>query len=97
MARRKGRIAFIHRADRIAELVAALQGAAGDITLFPLWPAAGRAAKRVVLVARKGTRGPTRLLSGLVLHGADGAYTPEAEAVLSGAAGLELEGAGGPV
>lgn len=97
MARRKGRIVFIHRADRIAELVAAVQGVAGDITLFPFWPAAGRAAKRAILVARKGTRGPTRLLPGLVLHGADGAYTPEAEAVLSAAAGLDLEGAGGPV
>ncbi|MHA1568545.1 MAG: tRNA1(Val) (adenine(37)-N6)-methyltransferase [Alphaproteobacteria bacterium] len=97
MARRKGRVVFIHRADRLDELVAALRGPAGDIAILPLWPAAGRAAKRVIVTARKGVRGPTRLLPGLVLHRADGGYTPEADAILSGGAGLRLEDADPPM
>ncbi len=85
MLRRKGTLTLIHRADRLGEVLAALAGKAGDIAVFPLWPRAGAgAAKRVLIRARTGVAGPLRLVSGMVLHEADGAYTPEAEAVLRG-------------
>ena len=83
-AKRGGTITFIHRADRLDELLAILQGRAGGTAIFPLWPKAGggKPAKRVIVQARKGKSGPARLLPGLVLHDAGGAYTPAAEAVL---------------
>ena len=66
----------------------------GAIVVFPLWPKAGRAAKRVILSARVGMQGPMRLCPGLVLHEPDGAYTRRAEAALRDAAALEFEPAG---
>jgi tRNA1(Val) A37 N6-methylase TrmN6 len=91
MVRGKGSVTFIHRADRLAELLAQLAaGRAGDITVFPLWPAAGRPASRILVRARKHIAAPARLLPGLVLHEADGRFTAAAEAVLRGGEGLAL-------
>jgi tRNA1(Val) A37 N6-methylase TrmN6 len=91
MARPKGSISLIHRADRLDAILAALHRKAGEIVVFPLWPAAdGRAAKRIIIRARKGVAAPTRLAAGLVLHGPSGRFTEAAEAVLRGGAALEL-------
>lgn len=85
-----GRLTLIHRADRLDEILALLRRRAGALRILPLWPAAGRPAKRVVVSARKGRRTPMALLPGLVLHEPDGRFTAEAEAVLRAAAALEL-------
>lgn len=89
--RPKGAVTFIHRADRLDALLAALHTrAAGDIVVFPLWPKPGQAARRVLVRARKGVRTPLTLAAGLVLHGADGRFTDEVERVLRDGAGLTL-------
>ena len=85
-----GRLTVIHRADRLGTLLAAIEGRAGDVAVLPLWPRAGEAARRVILGARKGSRAPLRLLPGLVLHEADGRFTPAADAVLRDGAPLAL-------
>jgi len=92
MAAKGGGITFIHRADRLAALLSALEEQAGGIVVFPLWPRAGKAAKRVLVSARKGSSAPLRMAPGLVLHddGASGDFTAEAQAVLRGGQGLEL-------
>jgi tRNA1(Val) A37 N6-methylase TrmN6 len=90
MVRAKGSLTFIHRADRLDALLALLAGKAGEITLYPLWPGGGKPAKRVIIRARKQIASPTRLLAGLVLHEEDGRFTAAADAVLRGAAGLEM-------
>lgn len=90
LVRRRGSVTVIHRADRLEQVMAGLDGRAGDIVVFPLWPRAGAPAKRVIVRARKGVRSPTRLDPGLVLHRADGGFTPEAEAVLRDGAPLPL-------
>jgi tRNA1Val (adenine37-N6)-methyltransferase len=58
--------------------------------IFPLWPKPGRAAKLVLLQARKGGAGSCRVLPGLVLHRAEGGYTAEAEAILREGGALAL-------
>ena len=93
MLRDKGSMTWVHRADRLDALLAALHGRAGEIVVFPLWPApteAGRPAKRVIVRARKGVTSPMRLAPGLVLHRGDGGFTEAAEAVLRDAAPLPL-------
>lgn len=91
MVRAKGSITLVHRADRLDALLGAFHRKAGEIVVFPLWPMAdGRAAKRIIVRARKGVGSPTRLAAGLVLHRPDGSYTDEAEAILRGGAALEL-------
>jgi tRNA1(Val) A37 N6-methylase TrmN6 len=85
----KGRLAVIHRADRLADLLVALsERKLGAIRVLPLWPKPGRPAGRVVVTARKDARTPLELLPGLVLHRDDGRYTEAAEAVLREGAGL---------
>ena len=90
MTRAKGAITLIHRADRLDEILSLLHGRAGGIVVFPLWPKPGREAKRVLVRARPGLRAPMRLAAGLVLHQDDGAYTPEALAILRDGAALAL-------
>lgn len=86
---RRGTASMILPAARFGQAAAALRGAGcGSLTMLPLWPRAGVAAKRVILQAIKGGRGPDRLLSGLVLHAADGSFTAAAEAVLRHAEAL---------
>ncbi len=91
MARHSGSITFIHRADRLDELLSHLQGKAGGMTIFPLWPVAdqSRPAKRVIVQARKGGGGPLKLLPGMTLHEGN-AYTAAADAVLRDGAPLTL-------
>ncbi|MGP1395365.1 MAG: tRNA1(Val) (adenine(37)-N6)-methyltransferase [Inquilinaceae bacterium] len=86
--RPKGSLTMIHRADRFAEVCGLLTPRFGGVVLIPLWPKDGAPAKRVVIRARKGDRSPATVAPGLVLHGADGGYTPQADAVLRDAAAL---------
>lgn len=85
-----GGLTFIHRADRLAGLLAALEPVAGGIVICPLWPKAGVAAKRVIVSARKGVSKPLQLKPGLILHQRDGAYTAEAETLLRHGAALAI-------
>ncbi len=92
MAAPKGRLTLIHRADCLGELLGLLQGRFGDVAVFPLFGKAGEPATRIIVQGRKGSRAGLRLLPGLVLHGPDGAYTADAEAVLRGGTALSLAG-----
>jgi tRNA1Val (adenine37-N6)-methyltransferase len=64
-------------------------------TIFPLWPMAGRPAKLVLIRGVKEARARMRLMPGLVLHQQDGTFTPATQAILSDAAALDLDHAGG--
>ena len=86
----KGRITLIHMPQVLSELLPLLDRRFGAITLVPLFPKEGEPAVRVIVQARKASRAGLRLLSGLVLHEADGRYTDKAEAVLRKGAALEL-------
>ena len=86
LAAPKGSLLVIHKPNRLGDLLALLEGRAGGIIIFPLWPALGRPARRIILLARKGSAAPLTLAQGLVLHEPGGAYSAAADAVLRGAA-----------
>ena len=88
--RPKSTATLVYAAARLDDLLAALALRCGGPEILPLWPKAGREAKRVLVRARIGGRGPARLLPGLTLHEADGRYTPAAEAVLRGGADVRF-------
>jgi tRNA1(Val) A37 N6-methylase TrmN6 len=90
MAKPKGCVTLVHRADRLDQLLVDLRGQAGEIIVFPLWPGGARPATRVLVRARKGSAAPTRLAAGLVLHEPDSRFTPAAEAILRDGVGLML-------
>lgn len=84
-----GTITFIHRADRLADLLGLLAPKAGSIRIRPVQPRAASPAGRVIVRAVRGGRAPLVLLPPLVLHpDGDGKHTPEAEAILRDAAPL---------
>ncbi|MBI1273196.1 MAG: methyltransferase [Alphaproteobacteria bacterium] len=79
---------IIFRADRLGEVLAAMEGKFGGIEVIPLWPRAGQAARRVIVRGRKDAKTPLVMHPGMVLHGAGSAFTPEAENVLRHAGSL---------
>lgn len=86
---RRGTASLILPAARLGEAVAALRAAGcGSLALLPLWPRQGQPARRLILRAIKGGRGPDRLLPGLTLHAANGGFTAEADAILRDGAAL---------
>ena len=88
--REGGRIVVIHRADRLADLLALLGEGAGSFAVRGVHPHADEPAKRVLVSAIRTGKAPLRLLPPLVLHDRSGSkHTAEAEAVLRGEAGLE--------
>lgn len=85
-----GTLTFIQRSERLPALLAALAQGAGAIILFPLWSAPARPAKRLIVQAVKGARGPLELLPGLRVQDEGGDYTPAARRVVRDGAALRL-------
>jgi len=77
-----GTLTVIFRADGVADLLTALGGDFGAITLLPVHGKPDASAIRVIAGAVKGGRAPPAILPGLVLAAHDGTPTPAAEAVL---------------
>lgn len=86
----KGYLTLIHRADTLADILAAAQPVFGSAVILPIQPRAERPAKRVIVRLRKGGKAPLKLLPPLLLHeGEARAYSARAQAIYDGAA-LEL-------
>lgn len=87
--REGGTITLIHRADRLADILALLAPKAGSFRIRGIQPFADEPAKRVMVRAIKTGKAPLVLLPPLVLHPRDGGkHTPEVEAILRGEAAL---------
>ncbi len=84
-----GTLLVILQADALPELLAGIAGRFGAVDVLPIHPRAGDPAGRVLVRARKGSRGQLALLPGLVLHeDGDKAYRPGVDALLRGKADL---------
>ena len=81
-----GTFAMIHRPEALAEILAASQGRMGDIKILPLYPRAGAVAHRLLVKGRRGSRARLEIVQGLVLHEADGCFTPHGQALHQGEA-----------
>jgi len=92
MAAPGGAVTLIHRADRLADVLAAFKASdLGGVILFPLWPDEGtKPAKRVLIRGIRASKEPLTITPGLVLHDGQGGYTAGAQAVLADAAHLAL-------
>lgn len=90
----KGRLTLIQKADRLADLLGAIDGRLGSILLWPIAGREGRAADRILIQAKKGGKSPLRLLAPIILH--DGpqheidkeSYRPEIQNVLRSGSAL---------
>jgi tRNA1(Val) A37 N6-methylase TrmN6 len=64
-----GHVCVIHRAERLADLLAGVAARLGSLEVLPLIPRRGRAARLVLVRGRKGGRAALRLCDGWLLHG----------------------------
>lgn len=88
--REGGAITLIHRADRLADILALLAPKAGSTQILPIHPFADEPAKRVLVRAVKTGKAPLRLLPPLVLHDREGGkHSARTEAILRGTANLD--------
>ncbi len=91
-----GTVTFVHRAERLPDLLNAFSVHLGSIELKPLAPRHGRESQLVLLRGRKGGRAAFRLYPPLVLHkgsehvrdGAD--YTDQVELILRSGGALNF-------
>jgi len=80
-----GDIVFIHRADRLGDILGGLSSRAGSFQIRPVQPFADTDAKRVIVRAKRLGKAPLRLLPPLVLHdGGVRKHTDAVEAILRG-------------
>lgn len=87
--REGGRIVLIHRADRLADILALLTPKAGSFAVRPVHAFADEPAKRVLVQGVKTGKAPLRLLPPLILHDRTSArHAPLADAILRGEADL---------
>ena len=92
----RGYATFIQRAERLPDLVAAMQRCLGALELLPLLPRVGRAPRLILVRGRKEGRAPFRFHAGVVIH--EGAqhiepgnrYTAQFKAIMTQGAGLEF-------
>lgn len=88
--REGGTITLIHRADRLADILALLAPKAGSFRIRPIAPFADAPAKRVIVRAIKTGKAPLVLSPPLVLHDREGGkHSARAEAILRGEAALD--------
>lgn len=92
----RGYLTMIQKAERLPEILRAIDGRLGSVLVKPLAPRDGRAAVLLLVQARKGGRGEFRLATPLILHdgtehvGDKESYRPEVSAILRGGAALPM-------
>lgn len=86
LLRPRGRLALLHRADHLDRCIGALAEAFGSIEIQPVYGRAGQPASRILIEAVKGGRAALQLHAPLVLHEADGSFTPAARRLHAGVA-----------
>jgi tRNA1(Val) A37 N6-methylase TrmN6 len=91
MARPGGSLTLIHKADALAEILAAFARRFGGVKVKPVYARAGEPAIRVIVRGVKGSRAPLDIGAPLVLHGEAGhGFTGEVDAILRNGAALAI-------
>lgn len=81
LLKHRRRLTLIHRPDSLGECMDGLGPQFGSLAILPVHPRAGADAARIIISAMHGGRSRLRIRPPLILHGQDGSFTPEAEAL----------------
>ncbi len=81
-------VALIYRPSGFGQVLAAFQGRFGSASIIPVYPKEGEEANRILILARKGGRGPVSILPGFIVHEKDGQFTERAQEIFAGDAVL---------
>lgn len=80
-----GGIIFIHRADRLGDILSGLNDKCGSFEIWPIQPFAEKPAKRVIVATKRMGKAPLVLRPALILHDhGQRKHTPEIEGILRG-------------
>ena len=79
-----GRFAMICLPEALGEVLGACENRLGALRILPVHARMGEDARRILVSGRKGSRAPLAIAPGLVLHEADGRFTPRAQALHRG-------------
>ena len=79
-----GRFAMICLPEALGQVLAACENRLGALRILPVHARVGEDARRILVSGRKGSRAPLAIAPGLVLHEADGRFTPRAQALHRG-------------
>lgn len=90
MVRPKGFLTLVHRADRLDDIITALNAKAGGVIIYPMRSIAEKDANRVIIRAQKDSNGLLALKFGMIVHKSDGNYTDAAENTLRHAHYLDI-------
>lgn len=83
--RAKGTFTMIHRPEMLGEILMILEQKLGGIEIIPIYSKAGQPAKRVIIRGVLGSKKPTTLCQGIVLHTQSDKPTSSAKKVLRNA------------
>ena len=86
--RAKGTFTLIHRPELLSEILMILEQKLGGIEIIPIYSKVGQSAKRVIVRGILGSKRPTQLLPGIILHTRADRPTSSANKVLRNAKGL---------
>ncbi|MDD9909353.1 MAG: methyltransferase [Ahrensia sp.] len=90
VSRPSGRLFMIMRPQNLRELLDALVGRYGAISIKPVHAKSNKPATRILVSAQRGSKTPLRLLEPFTLHQDSGAFTIEADIIFRGRAGFDL-------
>ena len=77
----KGIIFFIITSEILDLVLHHLREKTGSFKIFPFWPNYKKSSKRIILIARKGGKSSTELMSGLKLYNKNGLMTKKASMI----------------
>lgn len=86
-----GGVSVIHLAEALPEILSAFRGRFGGLIVQPVHPRAGACANRVIVSGTKGSRAGLVIADRFVLHGEDGRFTTQANAIFRDGAALAPE------
>ncbi len=82
MIKPQGYFYMVNRAEALDDIIAAIHGKLGGIEVIPLYSKNGQAAKRVIVRARKDSKAPLSIHSGIIIHQDNGEYGETARKIL---------------
>lgn len=77
-----GYLYLINRVETLPVIMNTLFGHAGDIQILPYFSKPEQDAKRILLIARKDSKAPLKILPPFYMHTPDGQHTDQAEKIL---------------
>ncbi len=89
MIQPQGYFYMVNRAEALENILSAIHGKLGAIEVFPLYSKSEQVAKRVIIRARKDSKAPLIIKTPIIIHEADGTYTPHAHDILRNGSPLD--------